>query len=179
MTIPEVMEEMRKHLDERTEVEDNLVLTSTWRHLVDPEMSCDMFKNRVRAQPGGTKLWAEYTQTVRQRREAFKAALRQAAAEKRSVYAVARLWGVKIDTDYLRMANIVPWGHTFDVEGLRQQVRPGMSISELAKKTGYCAATFYEWVRNGKLESVCKVIRQPLPIGIGFKWVVSEVVSED
>ena len=176
MTIEEVMKEMRGHLNERGALQDNLVLTATWRHLVDPDMPCDMFKRRVRAQPGGKQLWDEYTKTVRERREAFRAALRQAVVERRPVYTVAELWGVKISSEYLRECNIKPWGHTLDVEWLRQLGHPGMTIRGLAKATGYNPMTLYQWIQKGKLKEVYRLVREPLSIGIGFKWVIAEVL---
>jgi hypothetical protein len=179
MTIEEVVKEMRGHLNERQKLEDHLVLTNTWRHLFDADMPCDMFKRRVRAQPGGKELWAEYTQTVRDRREAFKDALRVAVAEKRSVYAVAELWGVKIATERLRQWKIVPWGYTFDVEHLRARGRPGMTIRQLAVATGVSTWCVYNWKRKGKLKDVYRFIRRPAPIGMGFEYVVAEVLRGD
>jgi CRP-like cAMP-binding protein len=177
MTPEQVIEEMRKHLAERKGPEDHLVLTSTWRHLLDPDMPCDMFKRRVRAQPGGKELWADYTRTVKKRRQQFEAALRAAASEKRSVYAVAELWGIQVATDRLRGWGIKPWGRAIDFERLRAKAEVGMTIKQLAQALGVTQRTVGDWMRDGKLETVVKFGQQALKCH--WRWVVTEVVRAD
>jgi hypothetical protein len=177
MAIDQVIWEMRMHLAERKKPEDHLVLTSTWRHLIDPNMPCDMFKRRVWAHPGGKELWAVYTRTVKKRRQQFEAALRAAASEKRSVYAVAELWGIQVATDRLRNWGIKPWGRAIDFERLQAQAEVGMTLKQLAQALGVTQRTVGDWMRDGKLETVVKFGQQPLKCR--WRWVVTEVVRED
>jgi hypothetical protein len=175
MTIAEVMKEMRKHLEERKAPEEHLVLTATWRQLVDSDMRADTFERRVRAQPGGKELWAVYTQTVKERRQQFVAALRVAASERRSVYAVAKLWGMHMGGNRLPKLGIKPQSRAIDFERLQARAKVGMTLKQLGQALGVTDQTLGHWLRHGKLAGVVKFGRQP--VLCHWRWVVTEVVQ--
>jgi hypothetical protein len=174
MTIAEVMKEMRKHLEERQTAQDHLVLTSTWRHLVDPDMPIDTFKRRVLAQPGGEELWAVYTRTVKERRQQFVGALRAAASQRRSVYAVARLWAVDLGSNRLRRWGIKPQSRSIDLERFRARAKVGMTLKQLGQAVGVTDQTLGHWLRDGKLAEVVTFGKEP--VLCNWRWVVIDVV---
>jgi hypothetical protein len=176
MTIEEVMFEMRVHLAERKKPHDKLVLTGSWRELLPGEWSYERFKWAVRSQPGGKELWAVYTQAVKKRRQQFVAALRVAASERRSVYAVAKLWGMHIGFGRLVKLGIKPQSRAIDFERLRAEAKVGMTLKQLAQTLGVTDQTLGHWLRDGKLAGVVKFGRQPLLCH--WRWLVTEVVRD-